>query len=59
LLRLINPPSHYLYAYKDRFHDYEIRNLIIGQYRVLFRLEHKTVQILHIKHGKMERIPLH
>lgn len=42
-------------AFESRFHEYEIRNLVIGNYRVLFRVEGKTVQILHLKHGKMER----
>ena len=45
-------------AFENRFHEYEIRNLIFGNYRVLFRIENKTVQILHVKHGKMERKPL-
>ena len=56
---LNHSPSRCPYADEDRFHDYEIRNLIIGQYRVLFHIEKKTVQILHVKHGRMERIPLH
>lgn len=45
-------------AFESRFHEYEIRNLIFGNYRILFRIEKKTVQILHVKHGKMERKPL-
>lgn len=50
-------PARCPYADETHFHDYEIRNLIIGEYRVLFRIQGKTVQILHIKHGKMKRIP--
>ena len=52
-------PERYPVAFEDRFHDYEIRNLIVGNYRVLYRIENKIVQILHVKHGKMERKPLH
>lgn len=31
------------------FDDYEVRNLIIGRYRVLFEVNGKTVNILHLK----------
>ena len=45
-------------ADENRFHEFEIRNLIFGVYRILFRVEGHSVQILHVKHGKMERRPL-
>ena len=48
-------PARCPYADENDFHLYEVRNLIIGNYRVLFRIEGLTVQILHIKHGKMKR----
>ena len=51
-------PSRCPYADEMIYHDFKIRNLIFGNYRVLFRIEKKTVQILHVKHGKMERNPL-
>ncbi len=51
-------PARCPYADENIFHDYEIRNLIFGDYRILFRIEDKTVQILHVKHGKMRRRPL-
>jgi len=51
-------PTRCPYADENIFHDYEIRNLIFGNYRILFRIENKVVQILHVKHGKMKRIPL-
>jgi plasmid stabilization system protein ParE len=51
-------PSRCPYAYEDRFSEFSLRNLIIGNYRVLFRVEGIYVQILHIKHSKMKRIPI-
>lgn len=40
------------------FHDFEIRHLVMGNYRILFRIEDSVVQVLHIKHTKMERTPI-
>ena len=51
-------PERCPYAYENRFHDYEIRNLIFGAYRILFRIQGPTVQILHVKHGRIKRQPL-
>lgn len=51
-------PARCPYADENIFHDYEIRNLIFGNYRILFRIESKTVQILHVKHGRMKRRPI-
>ncbi len=51
-------PERCPYADENRFHEYEIRNLIFGMYRILFRIKGHTVQILHVKHGRMERRPL-
>ena len=46
-------------AFESRFYSYEIRNLIFGSYRVLFRVKEpeQRVQILHVKHGARERTP--
>ncbi len=44
-------------AFESRYHDYEIRHLILGNYRVLYRIQKQTVQILHIRHGAQERNP--
>ncbi len=54
---LNNFPARNPFADEDVFYDYEIRNLIVGNYRVLYRIKGKTVEILHVKHGKMERKP--
>ncbi|MCB9965313.1 MAG: type II toxin-antitoxin system RelE/ParE family toxin [Rhodospirillales bacterium] len=51
-------PSRCSYADETVFHDFEIRNLIFGNYRILFHIEGQTVQVLHVKHGKMKRIPI-
>ena len=46
-------------AFESRFYGYEIRNLIFGSYRVLFRVQEQgqIIQILHVKHGARERTP--
>lgn len=51
-------PSRCPVAYEDRFHDFEVRNLIFGEYRIIFRIQDKTVQVLHVKHGRLKREPL-
>lgn len=38
-------------APENNVFDYEIRQLIIGQYRVLFTIKLTEVHILHIRHG--------
>ena len=50
-------PARCPIAFEDRYYDYEIRHLIFGNYRVLYRIQDKIVQILHIKHGAQERNP--
>ena len=56
--RLEKSPARCPYADEMIFHDYEIRNLIFGNYRILFHIKGQTVQVLHVKHGKMQRRPL-
>jgi len=51
-------PTRCPYADEMVFHDYEIRNLIFGEYRILFHIDSLEVQVLHVKHGKMQRIPI-
>ncbi|MBA3755109.1 MAG: type II toxin-antitoxin system RelE/ParE family toxin [Nitrosomonas sp.] len=50
-------PARFPIAFEDRYYDYVIRHLIIGNYRVLYRIKDRTVQILHVKHGAQERNP--
>lgn len=44
-------------AFESRFYDYEIRHLIFGHYRVLYRIQNQTVQILHVRHSAQARTP--
>lgn len=57
---LSESPNRCPVAFESRFYSYEIRNLIFGRYRVLFRVKEaeQRVQILHVKHGARERMPL-
>lgn len=32
-----------------------IRNLIVGNYRVLYLVDGDVVQVLHVRHGRMDR----
>lgn len=54
IISLETDPQRCPLAYEDIYHKYEIRNLVIGNYRVLFRIVEDIVQILHIKHSKMK-----
>ncbi|NEO36616.1 MAG: type II toxin-antitoxin system RelE/ParE family toxin [Moorea sp. SIOASIH] len=54
---LKDSPARCPLAFESSFYDYEIRNLIVGNYRVLFRIDGQIVQILHVKHGAQERKP--
>ena len=50
-------PTRCPLAYENRFYDYEIRHLIFGNYRVLYRIKEKNIQVLHVKHSAQERKP--
>lgn len=51
-------PARCPVAYESRFCDYEIRHLIFGDYRILFRIEGQIVQVLRVQHGARERTPV-
>jgi len=51
-------PARCPVAEESQYFDYEIRHLIVGSYRVLFRIHQDSVKILHVFHGKMERKPI-
>jgi plasmid stabilization system protein ParE len=40
-------------APEGRRFDLEVRQLIFGDYRLLFRIENDDVYVLHIRHGAM------
>jgi len=53
---LENFPRRCSLALEDTEFDYEIRQLIFQQYRILFTIRDETVRILHVIH--MSRKPL-
>ncbi len=50
-------PARCPIADENQFYDFEIRHLIFGDYRIIFRIEDTTVQILYVKHCAQERKP--
>lgn len=48
-------PSRCPQAPESQYFDFEIRHLLIGNYRVLFRIESGTVIVLHFKSGKQNK----
>ena len=36
--------------------DIELRQMIVGSYRMIFTIEHKNVHILHIRHVSQDRL---
>ena len=42
-------------APESQYFDFEIKHLLIGNYRILFRIEGNTVIILHFKGGKQNK----
>jgi plasmid stabilization system protein ParE len=44
-------------AEESQYFDYEIRKLIVGNYRILFRVDGLIVKILHVLGGAQEREP--
>jgi toxin ParE1/3/4 len=57
LISLEITPARCPVAFENRFYKFELRNLLWENYRILFRIEKHVVQILCIKHARMERIP--
>ena len=51
ILSLKENPRRCPIAIESRYRSYEIRRLIVGQYRVLFRIRDDTVEVLHVRHG--------
>ena len=55
ILSLQENPRRCPIAIESRYRSYEIRHLIVGQYRVLFRIRDDTVEVLHVRHGNRKR----
>lgn len=48
-------PARCAVAEESRYFDFEVRQLIVGNYRVLFHIEGTTVNILHVRGSKQDR----
>ncbi|MEM7773399.1 MAG: type II toxin-antitoxin system RelE/ParE family toxin [Cyanobacteria bacterium P01_A01_bin.37] len=48
-------PARCSIAEESRYFDFEVRQLIVGNYRILFRIDGKTVKILHLRGSRQER----
>ena len=48
-------PTRCPMAFESRYYDFEIRHLIFKKYRILFRIQNKTIQIIHIRHTAQKR----
>ena len=55
ILSLKENPRRCPVAIESRYRSYEIRHLIVGQYRVLFRIRDDSVEVLHVRHGNRKR----
>ena len=55
ILSLQENPKRCPIAIESRYRSYEIRHLIVGQYRVLFRILGDTVEVLHVRHASRKR----
>ncbi len=55
ILTLETSPNRCPQAPESQYFDFEIRHLLIGNYRVLFRIESNTVIVLHFKSGKQNK----
>lgn len=42
-------------AEESRYFDFEVRQLIVGNHRILFRIVETTVKILHVRGSRQER----
>ncbi len=47
-------PERCMVSKDSQYCDYEIRHLIVGNYRILFRIEGDVVKVLHVFHGAMD-----
>ncbi len=55
ILSLDSLPERCPVADENEFFKFEVRCLLIDEYRVLFRIEKQFVEVLHIKHPRMKR----
>ena len=48
-------PTRCPLAEESQLFDYDIRHLIVGNFRLLFRIEKATVKVLYLRSGWQER----
>jgi len=48
-------PARCPFAEESQLLDYDMHHLIIGNFRVLFRIEETTVKVLHLRSGWQSR----
>jgi plasmid stabilization system protein ParE len=53
--KLDSLPERCTVAEESQYFDFEVRQLIIGNYRVLFRIKSNAVQVLHFRQDSMLR----
>ena len=60
---LANFPRRCPVAPQDRSFPFEVRQLVYGNkphlYRILFTIAGRTIQVLHIRHGRRRRVTGH
>jgi toxin ParE1/3/4 len=55
---LAESPARCAIAPECREGERVIRQLLVGQYRILFEIEEETVTVLHLRHQKRQRFSL-
>ena len=50
ILKLDSLPKRCTVAEESQYFDFEVRQLVIDKYRVLFRIKGNSVQVLHFRH---------
>lgn len=53
---LKNSPARCPLAPESRTFKREIRQLIFGKYRILFRIDDETVHVMHIRHSSQQML---
>ncbi len=53
--RLEDSPARFALAPENELVPYELRQYLLKPYRILYRVDGRTAQILHIRHGARRR----
>lgn len=49
-------PGRYAYARENDRHEAELRQVIYKSHRIIFMIEGKEVQVLYVRHGRMDEV---